>query len=192
MEVIMTLLAVGVGIFSIYSLISHMGNHNSLKYQHAEVLSGLAPNRSIHNGEIINFQKVFKKDLPISTKVFKHRGLVGYISLEVNHSENKEFTIGGIRIHPNSYKKLAHKKIGLKLDDYLPDEEKVKTELEDLKKRSETENMSEEKLLQKIEALRDQYFHHDFEFIFLKEDNMDKQAAHIISIGDWKLATWSE
>lgn len=187
METIMSLLFVGFAIFSIFSIISHFNNHGKLKTHHVSVMAELEPVRSINSMEIEKFKEFFKKDLPITTKIFKHRGIVDYISIEVNHTENREYTIGGVRIHPISSRKLSMKKIGFKLEEYLPDLDSLKPELELYTENLESEDISEE-LEQKLLKLKDKHFSHDFEFIFLKEDNVQSQAAYILSFDEWILA----
>ena len=186
MDTFIGILVIVLSIFALFSIIFHLIDYRKLKKKHIILMSKLSPSRTIRNIEIERFKEVFKKDLAPSTKVFKHRGIVSYISVTANHVEHKYFTIGEIRIHLRCYSKLSNKKVGLILDDYLPGPD-YESELDKLEEQFNAENMSEGKLQQELLTIRAKY-EYDFEFVFLKEDNVQKQTAFLISFDKWKLA----
>lgn len=141
------------------------------------------------------FKRIYKKDLPPETPVYEVRGIFDYISLTVNGVENKEFTVGGIRISGASYTRLKNKKVGITLDDYLPNTDEMKKILNDEFNESDTEGMTEEeqekyseKLYNRTEELLDEHANHTARFVFLKEANYEKQYAFVVGIDDWDIS----
>ncbi len=74
------------------------------------------------------------------------------------------------------------------LDDYIIDPQILDAPLQELKKKFDEGGLSEEELGEQLELLEDKHLAQEFEFVFLKEDNLHKQAAYPISISDWKLS----
>jgi len=188
MELLIGLIAAVLILFTIVNLISYIRSHNALKSGHTDLVNSLTPVRNIREAEIEGFKKAFKMNLPLSTKVYKHKGVFDYISFKFNHTENKEFSLGGILIHPISYNKLRKKKIGIVLDDYLPDTKTVEEEMKRFLGSHDLENMPEEEVKRKMIALREEAFSHEIEFIFLKEKNLHKQPVFILGIDNWNIS----
>lgn len=194
MEAIYTLLVLGLAVFSIVNLVSHMGNHGKLKKEHEEVMAGLASTRRMTNREMENFKTVYKTTMPAPAKVYKLRGAVSYIGVTINHAEQKEFAIGGARLHAKCSNMLKRKKVGVDLETYAATQERLqadeglKAEVDALQEKMERENLSVEDIKPEMEALREKAMFHDAEFVFLKEEGVEKQAAFLVSLDDWKLS----
>lgn len=188
-----TILVLIVAIISIISLVSHASNHNDIKKNHAEAVSQLKLSSSLGPIRSEAFKRIYKKDLPPETPVYETKGVFDYISISINGSENKEFTIGDIRIAGPSYLKLRKKKIGVDLNDYLPNSDEIKKTLKSEFTESEIETMNENKEVlnrfnKRSEELLEEHAYHNVRFVFLKEQNYEKQYAFIIGLNDWDIS----
>lgn len=186
MDILYGILLIGTVILSIVSLVSYFSNRGRAKKSHAEVLAELKPARQADYSDVERFKEVYKKDLTHGTPVFTYQGAVEYIGIEVNHAEQREYSIGDIRIHNASVHRMGKKDIGLHLADHLPETEKFNAAISELKERSEAQKMSDEQVGVEVEELLNKYCLHSFDFVFLKDD-FGNQAAYIIAFDNWKM-----
>ncbi|MBN1525486.1 MAG: hypothetical protein JW904_13470 [Spirochaetales bacterium] len=187
MEALRLLLFAAALAISIISLAAYLVNRSKKNDAHKNIMSRLAPLRTLSPEEQDKFFELYKIKLgekPIS--VYKHSGLVEYIALTIKGSEQREFTIGSI--------KIAHKcimRLEKKLKDIYfagiaeEDSEKIKVRVEQLQsKHAGTDLVDEQQVQKKLNEILSE-FSHRFEIIFLNNDV--SKPAFLVRFDDWRL-----
>ena len=187
MQVIYVLLVIGLAVFSIINLVSYMGSQGKQKKAHEAVMARLEPARRLTDEERTRFSEVYKCEAAPSGNVYLMKDAISFIGIEVNHSQQKEFSIGEIRIHGRCAARLAKKAVGINLEDYVVPMEELEADVVELREQMQKENWSEERALEELEKLKDLKMNHTAEFVFLKDENHGRQPAFLVSLDDWRI-----
>ncbi len=165
-------------IVGVIALISYYGNKKEMNNEHKHVTGDLKPVRTMEDEEIDHFNEFYKTKIIDPQQVFNIKGSVGYVMLKVNHSGEKEFNIGGVKVSRRSVLRLKKKDVNIDIDDYVMKDYEIKI----LEKQLKKEKITEEKFDQEIEKIENKYLNVKAEFVLVKD------KAYLLKLNEWQLS----
>ncbi|MBN1646926.1 MAG: hypothetical protein JW874_02735 [Spirochaetales bacterium] len=185
--IILTIIAVTV---SAISLIAYTSRHSNLQKGHRQIMAALAPARRLSPAEIEKFRLLYKKKIPEndSLSVYRHEGIIEYISIKVQGSEVKEYTLGGVKVSTYAVQKLEKKAFKYNFTELAREaaqetKKRIEAILAEYKDNGRSE-VERSELAEKVKAAMSD-LNCSAEIVFLKNDI--RKQGFPVAFNDWKL-----
>jgi hypothetical protein len=162
----------------IISMVSYSQSKGEMKTTQVNILENLKPERVLTANELEDMKRRYKLNLDSKTPVYSLTGGVGYIVLESNGAGRKEWLIADVLVAPKSATLLEKKSV--RLEEAVMDEDKIKPKIDDINKRLEVEEITEDQAQKEAEQILEKYLNNTIEFVIANPLRKDK-PVHLLN-----------
>jgi hypothetical protein len=165
-------------VVGIISMVSYSQSKGEMKTTQVNILENLKPERVLTANELEDMKRRYKLNLDSKTPVYSLTGGVGYIVLESNGAGRKEWLIADVLVAPKSATLLEKKSV--RLEEAVMDEDKIKPKIDDINKRLEVEEITEDQAQKEAEQILEKYLNNTIEFVIANPLRKDK-PVHLLN-----------